>query len=159
MNDKNIQIRKLASSEPIPYGLLLLADETLQAIYRYIFASLIYILESEARIIGVYVMYAIDSKTAEIKNIAVAEEFQNRGYGTSMLHHAMARAKESEFEEIIIGTPDIATKQIRLYKQVGFEPFEVRKNFFIENYTTPIYENGEQLKDKVMLRKRLQGDA
>jgi len=42
-----------------------------------------------------------------------------------------------------------------LYKKEGFEVFGVRKNYFVDNYPEPIYENGTQLKDMIMLKKEL----
>lgn len=154
MTSKNIRIRKLSSREPIPYDLLLLADETLDAINKYIHESLIYIIESERTLVGVYALYSTGNESVEIKNIAVAEEFQNQGFGTLMLQDAERRAKELGFREIIIGTPDIAARQINLYQKVGFQKYMIKKNFFVDNYTKPIYENGKQLKDMVMLKKR-----
>lgn len=37
-------------------------------------------------------------------------------------------------------------------KKNGFRKFAVKKNFFIDQYEAPIYENGVQLKDMVILK-------
>jgi len=153
-NRKEIKARELRRSESIPYDLLLLADETTAAIDKYIHDGDIYVVEVENKIIGVYVLYPLNTETVELKNIAVAEAHQNRGIGKLMLADAEMRAKERGFREIIVGTPDIATKQLNFYQKAGFERFAIRKDFFIHNYAQPIYENGIQLKDMVMLRKR-----
>ncbi|MFC3199548.1 GNAT family N-acetyltransferase [Parapedobacter deserti] len=154
MTDKeDMKIRELLGSEPIPYDLLLLADETIAAIDKYIHEGNIYVVEGEIKIIGVYVLCPLHTETVELKNIAVAEAYQSRGIGKLMLADAEKRAKEMGFREIIVGTPDIATKQINFYQKAGFERFATRKDFFFHNYAQPIYENGIQLKDMVMLRK------
>lgn len=145
--------RELLGSESVPYNLLLLADETIAAIDKYIHDGNIYVVEGENKIIGVYVLYPLNTETVELKNIAVAEAYQNRGIGKFMLTGAERRAKEMGFQEIIVGTPDIATKQINFYQKAGFVRFATRKDFFVHNYVQPIYENGIQLKDMVMLRK------
>ena len=71
-------IRRLQKEEPIPYNLLLLADEEMQAIKRYIHQSDIYVAEADNQIIGAYVLCPVDEYTAEIKAIAVDEAYQIR---------------------------------------------------------------------------------
>ena len=81
-------VRKLLTDEKIPYNLLLLADETKEAIDKYIEDSDIYVLERKTKkkreneIIGIYVVQSTDEDTLEIKNIAVDENLQGQGIGT-----------------------------------------------------------------------------
>ena len=148
-------IRQLRKNEEIPYKLLLLADETIEAINRYINDSEIYIFENDNETIAVYVIQKISDDTIEIKNIAVDTKHQGRGIGKLLLRDACLRAKAKGFKTIIIGTGDIATKQLHLYQKEGFEIFGLKKGFYIDNYPKPIYENGVQLKDMVILKKEL----
>ena len=152
---KHQVIRQLSKDEKIPYDLLLLADETIEAINKYIFDSDIFILEQENRIIAVYVFQAINKNEIEIKNIAVIIDCQGQGIGKLLLNDAARRARERGFKTIIIGTGDAATKQLYLYQKEGFEVFDIKKNFFIDNYPEPVYENGIQLKHMIMLKKGL----
>ena len=154
-NKERQRIRQLGKDEKIPYDLLLLADETRQAIDKYVFDSEIYVLERENKIIAEYVLQPISSSEIEIKNIAVRTEYQGQGIGKLLLRDATSRAEEKGFKTIIIGTGDVATKQLYLYKKEGFEVFDVKKNFFIDNYSEPIYENEIQLKHMIMLKKEL----
>lgn len=161
LNINDEVVRKLLTDQKIPYNLLLLADETKEAIDKYIEDSDIYVLERKTKknreneIIGIYVVQSTDENTLEIKNIAVDEKYQGQGIGTFLLKDAEIRAKERGFKTIIIGTGDCGIKQIQLYQKVGFEIFDVKKNFLIDNYPEPIYENGKLCKDKVMLQKKL----
>lgn len=158
MYDKDmIAIRLLKKQEPIPYHLLLLADEEMQAIERYIHQSDIYVVEKNNRTIAVYALYQMDEHTAEIKAIAVDEAYQNRGIGKLMLRDAEVKAQEKGCRELIIGTPTIAKKQLAIYQKAGFEWFDVKKNFFITWYSEPIFEEGVQLKDMAMMRKVIAG--
>jgi len=152
---KHQVIRQLSKDEKIPYDLLLLADETIEAINKYIFDSDIFILEQENRIIAVYVFQAINKNEIEIKNIAVIIDCQGQGIGKLLLNDAARRARERGFKTIIIGTGDAATKQLYLYQKEGFEVFDIKENFFIDNYPEPVYENGIQLKHMIMLKKGL----
>jgi hypothetical protein len=69
---KHRMIRQLRKDDKIPYDLLLLADETLEAIDKYIFGSDIYVLEKENKIIAEYVLHSINKNEVEIKNMAAS---------------------------------------------------------------------------------------
>ncbi len=156
MQVNDSMIRQLRKEEEIPYDLLLLADETIKAIDKYIKDSEIYIFESENKVIAVYVLQIINKGIIEIKNIAVSEKHQGQGIGEFLLKDAINRVKENGFKTIIIGTGDAAVKQLYLYQKVGFEIFDIKKNFFIDNYPEPIFENEIQLKHMIMLKKELE---
>jgi len=148
-------IRQLKEEENIPYELLLLADETMDAINKYIHASEIYIAEQNHKVIAVYVLYPINTEIAEIKNIAVDEAYQNQGIGKLLLKDADKRAEQHNYKELIIGTPDTAEKQISIYQKAGFKITGIKKDFFIINYPEPIIEDGVALRDMVMLSKQI----
>lgn len=157
MNSNNIteSVRKLHTYEKIPYDLLLLAEETIEAIDKHVKDSEIFVLEKQNKIMGVYVLQSIDERNIEIKYIAVDQKFQGQGIGTFLLKDAIFKAKKRRLETIIIGTGDCGIKQINLYQKVGFEIFDVKKNFFDDNYPEPIYEDGRLCRDMVMLQKQL----
>lgn len=148
------RIRQLGKDEEIPYNLLLLADETVEAINKYIFDSEIYVLEQDNKIIAEYALLPLNKEEVEIKNIAVNPKFQGQGIGKSLLRDAATRAKSRGFRRIIIGTGDVS-KLLRFYHKEGFEVFGVRKGFFVDNYPKPIYDGEKQLKDMVLLKKEL----
>jgi aminoglycoside 6'-N-acetyltransferase I len=145
-------IRRLLSSEPIPYDLLLLADETIEAIDGYIHESEVYVIEDRGRFIAVCALQPVESSVVEIKNIAVDRAYQGMGIGRGLLSDAIRRARAMGCSEIRIGTGDIATRQISLYESVGFTKYGILKNFFLEKFPHPIFEDGVQLRDMVMLK-------
>ena len=151
----DLRIRKLSSDEDIPYLLLLLADETIESIDRYIHSSDIYILEQKRKIIAVYATMLIEPGVMEIKNIAVTDESQNKGLGYFLLMDAIGRAREADCTAIIICTPDIAQKQLYLYQKAGFVIQEVKKDYYIQQFPEPIFEDGIQLRNMVILKKDL----
>ncbi|HEV8513320.1 MAG TPA: GNAT family N-acetyltransferase [Cyclobacteriaceae bacterium] len=148
--------RLLGKDEPIPYGLLLLADEFVEVIDKYIFDSEIYVYQEGGKIIALYALYKVDNDEAEIKNIAVDADHQNKGIGKALLNEATARAKEKGFKILSIGTGDAMMMQLHLYQKAGFEMDMIKKNFYLDNYPTPVYENGLRLKHMVMLKKKLE---
>ena len=148
-------VRKLQKGEPIPYDLLLLADETREAIDRYIYDSKIFVLDQDNEIIAIYVLQNLTKNEVEIKNIAVKKEYQGKGIGTFLLRDATNKAKTAGYISIIIGTANAGIKQLYLYQKEGFEIFDIKKNFIVDNYPEPIFENGIQCKHMIMLKKNL----
>ncbi|QQO55484.1 MAG: GNAT family N-acetyltransferase [Thiohalocapsa sp. PB-PSB1] len=66
--------------------------------------------------------------------IAVDTVFQGQGVGQGLSREIIDLAKEKRFKKIIIGTGDAGIKQLYLYQKVGFEIFEIKHKFFIDNY-------------------------
>jgi N-acetylglutamate synthase-like GNAT family acetyltransferase len=153
--DNSFLIRQLKQHEEIPYNLLLLADETIKVIDNYIHTSEIYVCEKQNRIVAVYVLTYIDKDTAEIKNIAVDSNFQGIGIGSRLLENATTTVIEKGLKFLIVGTPDLAHRQIKFYENSGFIKSSIKKDFFVLNYREPIFENGHQLRDMVILKKTL----
>ena len=153
---ENVSIRKLQPEERPPYELLLLADESLTAIEKYLPHSEIYRAEIDGQVIGCYVLYPETKTVFEIKNIAIAEAFQGQGLGTQLLHHAIQNAKEQGASRLLIGTGNSSFSQLYLYQKVGFRMTGIRRNFFIDNYPEPIMENKLQLVDMIVLSMDLE---
>jgi aminoglycoside 6'-N-acetyltransferase I len=154
LNLDGMGTRKLNKQEAIPYDLLLLADETIEIIDRYAKDGQTYVLEVNNQIIAVYVLQVIDPEKIEIKNIAVDSNYQGKGVGRFMLRDATSRAKEQGYGTILIGTANGAIKQLYLYQKEGFEITSIKKNFFVNNYPAPIFENGILCKHMIMLEKQ-----
>lgn len=140
----------LQEGDPYPYDLLLLADETITAINKYIHESVVYLVKNAGNPIAVFCLYTVDSTTVEIKNIAVATAYQNRGIGSHMLAFIKEHSRYS-YSKIIVGTADVGIDQIRFYERHGFRKFGIRKDFFIDNYEQPIIENGITLRNMILL--------
>ena len=91
----NITIHPHTAGTPIPYDLLLLADPSKELIDQYLTSGELYLAKYNNEIIGCYVLYPWDFETTEIKNIAVAEKFQNQGIGGQLLKDAILKAKKN----------------------------------------------------------------
>lgn len=147
-------VRELQNHEDIPYFLLLLADPSKESIDKYIQDSKIYVAILNNQIVGIYVLLPI-KQNAEIKNIAVIEDFQGQGIGKFLLNHAIVTAQKNYYQKLYIGTGNSSIQQLYLYQKQGFEFSQVFWNFFIENYPEPIFENGIQCKHFIMLEKNI----
>ena len=154
-NLENRKTRLLGKDEEIPYDLLLIADEAREAIDKYIFSSDVYVLEIENRILAVYALQTLNESEVEIKNIAVDKNYQGKGIGQFLLKDAVNKAREQGYKTMVIGTSNASFKQLYLYQKVGFEIYDIKYNFYIDNYPRPIYENGLLLKHMIVLKKML----
>ena len=59
-----------------------------------------------------------------------------------------------KYRILFVGTGDVDVT-VGFYKHCGFTYSHRVKNFFIENYDHPIYEDGVQLKDMVYLSRNI----
>lgn len=151
----NLIINPLAENEPIPYELLLLADPSIEAIETYLSRSTIYVSHLRNEIIAECVLYPLSTDAIEIKNIAVHETYQRIGIGKLLLADVTLRAINAGYKTLSIGTSNASIGQLYLYQRQGFELSGVKINFFVDNYTEPIFENGIQCKHMIILTKVL----
>ncbi len=161
MND-NPNIRKMQSIEmeeihsDFPYELLLFADESKEAIDKYLPNCRVFLIKKDGQTVGVFAIQMINSDTLELKNIAIMEALQGKGYGKLVIDWIKDHFQAMRFKNLLAGTGDASLRQIQFYEKCGFEKFETRKSFFLDNYPEPIYENGVQLKDMVVLKTTLE---
>lgn len=155
MDISEISVRRLEHNDAVPYSLLLDADPSKELVESYLKSADVFVAVRLGDIIGVYLLCPIDPDKAEIKNIAVREELQGQGIGKLLLEDAARQARANGYKALFIGTGNSSVGQLYLYQKAGFEITEIKKNFFIDNYTGPLYENGIQVKHMIMLVKKL----
>jgi ribosomal protein S18 acetylase RimI-like enzyme len=151
------EIVKLQTGRSLPFDLLLLADETIEAIEKYIYNSDVYIVRQKhaTEAIAAFVLHRISNAEVEIKNIAISETLQGQGIGTQVMREIKKIAITNRYKSIIVGTPDNSSRLIHFYEKNGFTKYAVRKDFFIKNYPDPIIEHGFILRNMVMLKFNL----
>lgn len=138
-----------------PRDLLLLADESEEAVADYIGRGVCHVARLDGTEVGEYVLLHTRPLTAEIVNIAVAPGFQRRGIGTALIRHAVATAREAGFRRLEIGTGDTGAGQIALYERCGFVRCGVERDFFRWYCRRSIFENGVECRDMVRLKMDL----
>ncbi|MDE4084812.1 GNAT family N-acetyltransferase [Planococcus maritimus] len=149
-----MNIRKLGVNEELPLGLLLEADPSEQLVRRYCADGHCFIADQQETIMGVFVLTALDSETAEIKNIALAESERGKGLGKRLVFAALEEAKKLGFSAVEIGTGNSSLAQLALYQKCGFRMKSIDRDFFIRHYEEPIFENDLQCRDMVRLDYR-----
>lgn len=151
--------------------LLLLADEQWDMVERYLYRGEMFAAYAEDetrtkagsafvpdRALGCMIVTdeGVDGRgfrIAEVKGLAVDPTYQRSGVGRALLEFAAQHAAR-EYDVLRVGTGD-SPLTVPFYEACGFTRSHVLPNFFIENYDHPIVEAGVQLKDMVMLERRL----
>ena len=147
-----IEIREITENKKQYLSLLLLADEQEDMIDRYIADDTMYILDDNG-VKGECVVLPIGSNTLEIKNIAIHPDYQRKGYGKALIDFIIEKYK-GKYSVLQVGTGE-SQATIPFYEKCGFIRSHTIKNFFIDNYDHPIYEEGILLVDMVYLKMDL----
>lgn len=152
---KGVRIGKTKVYTPLIWKLLISADPSKKMIEGYIGISDVYEARMDKETVAEYVLTKINKSVVELKNIAVDEKFQGRGIGKRLIADAVDRAKKSGYSILEVGTGNSSFLQLAFYQKCGFRIFGVKKNFFTKNYSEKIIENGIELKDMIMLSRKI----
>ena len=144
----NINIRKITGNKKKYIDLLLLADEQEDMIDKYLERGDMFILNDNG-IKAECVITQEGNGIYEIKNIAVLPDCQRKGYGKSLISFLLSSYPDCSI--MTVGTGDVPSA-LTFYKKCGFTESHRIKNFFIDNYAHPMFENGKQLVDMVYLK-------
>ena len=147
-----IEIREITENKKQYLSLLLLADEQEDMVDRYIADGTMYILDDNG-VQGECVVLPIGGNTLEIKNIASHPDYQRKGYGKALIDFIIEKYK-GKYSVLQVGTGE-SQATIPFYEKCGFIRSHTIKNFFIDNYDHPIYEEGILLVDMVYLKMDL----
>jgi ribosomal protein S18 acetylase RimI-like enzyme len=151
----NITINKLDSKSDAPMELLLLADPSEELVKNYLKKGTCYTAELKGETVGVVLFMETKPQIIEIMNIAVKEEFQNKGIGKKLLLYVIEEIKKGDTKAIEIGTGNPGVVQMLLYQKCGFRIVGVDFDFFRRTHPEPIYENGIECRDMIRMRMEL----
>ncbi len=151
-----MEIVKIADSDKAKYmDLLLIADEQVSMIEKYLYRGDMFALydDDHEAVKALCVVTQEKLGVYELKNIVTAPKYQRRGYGQYLISFIANYYKEFG-NELYVGTGD-SPGILHFYEKCGFEKSHRIKNFFVDNYDHPMYEDGKQLVDMIYLKKSL----
>ena len=148
----DIDISKLNSNMDAPMDLLLLADPSEKLVKSYLDKGICYTAEMDGETVGVVLIMETKPQTIEVMNIAVKEEFQNKGIGKKLLLFVINEIKKGDAKTIEIGTGNPGVVQMLLYQKCGFRIVDIDFDFFRRNYPEKIYANGIECRDMIRMR-------
>ena len=148
-----MNIEKINDSDKTTYlELLLIADEQVSMIEKYLYRGDMFALyDNDIR--AICVVTQEQAGIYELKNIVTVPTYQRKGYGQKLIQFTVDYYKNSG-SELYAGTGDCPVI-LRFYERCGFVKSHVVKNFFIDNYDHPMYEDGHQLIDMIYLKRSL----
>ena len=147
-----MEIRNIKTNKKQYLRLLMLADEQEDMIDRYLERGVMYVLEDDG-VKAACVVTDEGNGILELKNIAVAPDFQRKGYGRELVTF-LIQTYRGQYQVLQVGTGD-SPSTIPFYESCGFRRHHLVKNFFVDHYDHPIYECGVQLVDMVYLQRDL----
>ena len=147
-----MEIRNIKTNKKQYQRLLLLADEQEDMIDRYLQRGVMYVLEDDG-VKAACVVTDEGNGILELKNIAVAPDFQRKGYGRELVTF-LIQTYRGQYQVLQVGTGD-SPSTIPFYESCGFRRHHLVKNFFVDHYDHPIYECGVRLADMVYLQREL----
>ena len=142
-------IRKVEDDKREFMDLLLIGDESVDMIERYIEPGSLHVGSMDNKDVAVIVVVENNDDSVEIKNLAVDAAFRRRGIGRKMLEYV---EKLYPDKRITRGTGETPST-LRFYRSCGYRYFHRIPNFFTDNYSNPIVEEEVTLRDMVYLYK------
>ena len=137
--------------------LLLVGDEQWDQVTRYLWRGELFAMQEDAETQAIGVVTAEGEGVYEVKNLSVWPRRQRRGYGRALLGF-LADWFGGRGEKLLVGTGD-APGTLTFYHKCGFARSHVVRDFFVERYDHPIFEDGRRLRDMVYLQKALAPQA
>ncbi|MFC9540413.1 GNAT family N-acetyltransferase [Lysinibacillus sp. NPDC056959] len=133
---------------------LLLADESEEAVRKYLNDGELYEIKCGEQLAGVALLLEQADKTVELKNIAIIPKYQGKGLGKEALRQITTICQTQGYQTIIVGTANSSIDNIAFYQKAGFRMEAIEKDFF-SNYPEPIFENGIRALDMIFFSKAL----
>lgn len=147
-----LEIKRISENKKQFLDLLLLADEQESMIDKYLERGELFALY-DGDLKSVCVVTRESDEVCELKNIATVEKCHSKGYGRKLITYISSHYK-GKYSTMLVGTGD-SLWILRFYENNGFQLSHRIKNFFIDNYDQPMFEDGVQLVDMIYLRKEL----
>lgn len=148
----DIKITKLECNTEAPMDLLLLADPSEELVRSYLEKGVCYTAQWNEEVLAVALIMETQAKTMEVMNLAVKEEYQNKGIGKQLLLHVIEEIKKGDAKTIEIGTGNPGVVQMLLYQKCGFRIIGIDFDFFRRTHPEPIFENGIECRDMIRMR-------
>lgn len=149
-----IEVRIISDDKKQFLELLLLADEEVRMIDRYLERGDMFALYDKNDAKSICVVTYEEDGVYEIKNLATYPESQRMGYASYLIEFVFNFYKEKNAKSLLVGT-GYGTSTVSFYKKCNFKEAYVIKNFFTNNYSNPIIEDGVLLVDMICLRREI----
>lgn len=149
MTGMSLQIQEVPAADA-PIELLLLADPSEDKVRSYLPVSRCFVASSDGDVVGACLVQPLGAGVHEMMSIAVQPVRQRSGYGTALLKWVLDFFRESGARRMDVGTGTFGY-QLAFYQRQGFRVAAIDRDFFVNNYPEPIFEDGIRLFDMLRL--------
>lgn len=141
-----------------PMALLLLADPSEDKIRAYLPGSRCFVASNGVEMVAACVVKPMGGGIHELMSIAVPPAHQKQGHGATLLQWVIAFFRYAGAHQLEVGTGSFGY-QLAFYQRHGFRVSSIERDFFVNNYPAPIFEDGIQLLDMLRLTLPYSGKA
>ena len=85
--------------------------------------------EFEGQVIG-YVSLRFVGRQGDVNTIAIAKDFQRKGFGNQLLDWLLITAKDLGVRELFLDVRADNLAAIEMYKKAGFDRIDIRRNYY-----------------------------
>ncbi len=85
--------------------------------------------EFEGQVIG-YVSLRFVGRQGDVNTIAIAKDFQRKGFGNHLLAWLLMTAKDLGVRELFLDVRADNLAAIEMYKKAGFDRIDIRRNYY-----------------------------
>jgi ribosomal protein S18 acetylase RimI-like enzyme len=133
-----------------------LAEDSPRQLDSYLDAGRVLVARSGGRIVGhLQLVPTGQADQAEIKNMAVLEEFRGQGIGRALVEVALRLLADAQVRDVLVGTAAADVGNLRFYQRCGFRLRSIEPDAFTPatGYPDPIRIDGIPLWDRVWLAR------
>jgi len=145
-------------AQDAPMALLLLADPSEDKIRAYLPGSRCFVASNGAEMVAACVVKPLGGGSHELMSIAVPPAHQKQGHGAALLQWVIGFFRNAGAHQLEVGTGSFGY-QLAFYQRHGFRVSGIERDFFVDNYPAPIFEDGIQLLDMLRLTLPYSGQA
>jgi putative acetyltransferase len=80
--------------------------------------------EKDGSIVGAYGLYAVESRTCELRKMYLHRSYRGKGLGKFLMESALSEARRLGFKKIVLETASVLKEAIALYKSYGFVEYQ-----------------------------------
>ncbi|GEO68428.1 GNAT family N-acetyltransferase [Levilactobacillus acidifarinae] len=150
-----LQYERFQTVSPAIRDLLLQADPEWSQVMTYLPQSTGVALSWHHELVGVLVLTERPQRVLEVTNLAVLPEKQRHGIGQAAIHFAQQWGSEHGQTTLRVATGSTSLGPLYLYQKCGLRIVAVEPDYFTQRYSLPIWENGIQLRDRLVLTQAL----
>jgi GNAT superfamily N-acetyltransferase/catechol 2,3-dioxygenase-like lactoylglutathione lyase family enzyme len=139
--------------------LFALADDSPEQVERYRELGRVLVARDGADVIGhLQLISGERHDEAEVKSLAVRQDYQRSGIGHSLMRRAIDTCREEHRTALLVATAAADTGVLRFYQRLGFRFLRVERDAFTpEAGYPPIEIDGIHLRDQIWLSLTLEG--